>query len=247
MLTINVYSGYATNLSKHMFKSVYRYPLISTLPRFYANLFGSTYEENVHKMKLLASFTLAAVEAGLVTPFERLQVFIMTSKFASSNYKDFYNMSKMKLRTELFKGFAPYFLKQTVAWTTFLQADAFYKNQVRKYFEIKDKDMITGYKFALWSLMISMTTIFCVMPFDNIKTYLQKYNLELIDGKKVEKSKSHISITTAIRKIYRRAGLFGFFTGFRVKLFVHFITSSFTVALLEYIENLHVKGAEKTI
>lgn len=240
-----LYSGYATNFSKHMFKSIYRYPLLSTLPRFYANLFGSTYEQNKHKMKLLTSFTLASVEAGLVTPFERLQVFIMTSKFSTSNYRDFYNMSKTKLRTEMFKGFTPYFTKQIVAWTTFLQADTFYKNQVRKLFDIKDNEMITGYKFALCTALISMTTIFCVMPFDNIKTFLQKYNLEVIDGRKTEKLKNKVNIPTAIRKIYARAGLFGFFTGFRVKLFVHFITSSFTVALLEYIENLHIRGSEK--
>ena len=189
-------------------------------------------------MKLLTSLTIAVVEAGLVTPFERLQVFIMTSKYSSSNYRDFYNMSKSKLRTELFKGFTPYFIKQVVAWTTFLQADAFYKNQIRKIFSIPDKEMITGYKFVLCGVLISITTIFFVMPFDNIKTYLQKYNLEVVDGRKVEKSKNHISILSSIKKIYQKAGAMGFFTGWRVKLTVHLINSSFTVALLEYVDNL---------
>lgn len=40
------YSGYATNCTKQLFKSSYRYPLISTLPRFYAGAFGSQYENH---------------------------------------------------------------------------------------------------------------------------------------------------------------------------------------------------------
>lgn len=238
------YSGYATNLSKHLFKSCYRYPLMTSLPRFYADLLGSKYENKVHHMKFLTSFTLAAIETGLITPFERLQVFIMTSKFSKNNYADFYNMSKSKFRTELFKGLTPYFSKQIVAWTTFLQADAFYKNKFRKIYGIHDKNMITGYRLALCSFCISLTTILCVMPFDNIKTHLQKHNLELIDGKKVEKASSKIGIPTAIKRIYLRGGLSGFFTGWRIKLFVHFMTSSFTVCLLEYMENLHVKALD---
>mmetsp|Transcript_41285 Transcript_41285/g.47595 ORF Transcript_41285/g.47595 Transcript_41285/m.47595 type:complete len:82 (+) Transcript_41285:693-938(+) len=75
------------------------------------------------------------------------------------------------------------------------------------------------------------------MPFDNIKTFLQKYNLEEVDGAKVEKRK-HVSILSGIRKIYKKAGVLGFFTGWRIKLFVNFINSSFTVVLLEYLENL---------
>mmetsp|Transcript_41285 Transcript_41285/g.47594 ORF Transcript_41285/g.47594 Transcript_41285/m.47594 type:complete len:166 (+) Transcript_41285:192-689(+) len=154
-----LYSGFATNFSKHMFKSLYRYPLVSTLPRFYAKLFGSEYNNHVHSMKLLTSLTIAFVEAGLITPFERLQVFIMTSKYSNKNYSDFYHMSKSKLRVELFKGFSPYFTKQVVAWTTFLQSDAFYKRQMRRIFKIDEKEMITGYKLALCTLMISCTTI----------------------------------------------------------------------------------------
>lgn len=154
------YSGYATNSAKQLFKSCYRYPLMSGLPRFYAGLFGSTYEQNKHTMKFLTSLTIALVEAGLITPFERLQVFIMTSHQSNQNYKDFYEMSKSKLRTELFKGYTPYFTKQVVSWTAFLQSDTFYKTQVRKFYDIPDDKMISGYKLVLTTMMVSCTTIF---------------------------------------------------------------------------------------
>jgi hypothetical protein len=111
------YNGFSTNLTKQLFKSSYRYPMITSLPRFYSHLFGSTYDNHKHSMKLLTSLTIAFVEAGLITPFERLEVFIMTSKFGTKNYADFYHMSKSKLRTELFRGYTPYVLKQCVSWT----------------------------------------------------------------------------------------------------------------------------------
>ena len=129
------------------------------LPRFYSNLLGSKYENHKYIMKLMTSLSVALVEAGLITPFERLQVFIMTSKFANKNYMDFYHMNKSKLRTELFRGYTPYFLKQIVAWTAFLEADAFYKSQIRRIFKVPDKEMILGWKLALCTLLISCTTI----------------------------------------------------------------------------------------
>jgi hypothetical protein len=149
------YSGYATNFTKQLFKSSYRYPLMTGLPRFYSNLLGAKFENHKYVIKLMTSLSIAIVEAGLITPFERLQVFIMTSKFANKNYVDFYHMSKSKLRTELFRGYTPYFLKQIVSWTAFLEADAFYKSQVRMIFKIPDDDMILGWKLALCTALIS--------------------------------------------------------------------------------------------
>lgn len=231
------YYGYSTNLTKQLFKSSYRYPLIAGLPRFYASMFGSKYEEHQYAMRLLTSLTVAFIEAGLFTPFERLQVFLMTSKFGNSNYRDFFNMIKNKARKELFRGYTPYVLKQCVSWTVFLQADQFYKNRMRSWFEIPDEKMVMGWKLACSSLLTSMTTIFSVMPFDNIKTYLQKHNIELKDGKRVE-SNSNNTISNAIKGIYERRGLRGFYIGWRIRIWVHFINASFTVALLEWLDNL---------
>lgn len=191
-----LYSGYATNMTKQLFKASYRYPLISGLPRFYSKLFGSKYEDHKYSMKLMTSVTIALVEAGLITPFERLQVFMMTSKFSNKNYSDFYHMVKSRLRTELFRGYTPYFTKQIVSWTAFLQADTFYKSQIRRIFEVPDDKMILGWKLALCTLLVSSTTIMCVIPFDNIKTFLQKHNLEVKGDKKVQKGVHDLNIKT---------------------------------------------------
>lgn len=232
------YKGYATNCTKQLFKSSYRYPLISGLPHFYSSLLGSNYEKHRYSMKLLTSLSIAFIEAGLITPFERVQVFLMTSKFQNKNYTDFYQMSKSKLRTELFRGYTPYVLKQCVSWTALLQADQFYKNQMRKFYRIPKDQMILGWKLAACSALTSMTTVLCIMPFDNVKTFLQKHNLEMKDGSKVEMNKHQLNIRGAFKGIYEKRGLLGFFTGWRIKLCVHFLNSSFTVCLLEWLDSL---------
>lgn len=81
------------------------------------------------------------------------------------------------------------------------------------------------------------------MPFDNIKTFLQKHNLEVKDGKKVEKEQQ-LNIKNAMKRIYAKKGLTGFFVGWRIKLCVHFLNSSFTVALIEWLDNLSKQAYE---
>mmetsp|Transcript_28462 Transcript_28462/g.28240 ORF Transcript_28462/g.28240 Transcript_28462/m.28240 type:complete len:289 (+) Transcript_28462:6-872(+) len=212
------YYGYMANQSKQIFKASYRYPLLSCLPRFYAGLFGSKYEDHKYAMRILTSFSLAIIEATLITPFERLQVFLMTSKFGDSNYRDFFDMIKTKARKELFKGYSPYILKQCVSWTIFLQADQFYKYRIRNLFKIPDEKMITGWKLGICSLLTSFTTVLSVMPFDNIKTYLQKHNIELKDGSRVKTNENQFTVRNAIKGIYAKRGIRGFYVGWRVRI-----------------------------
>jgi hypothetical protein len=233
------YSGYLTNCTKQVFKSSYRYPLISGLPRFYAHLFGSNYEKKKYQMKFLTALTVSLVEAGLITPFERLQVFIMTSQSTKKNYADFYQMIKSNIGKELFKGYTPYLVRQVTAWTVLLQSDAYYKTKIRKFYNIRDDEMVTGWKLLLCTIMVSATTIICAMPFDNIKTFLQKHTLEMRPdgetGNKIEK----VNIKSAIKSIYARGGPFGFFVGWRLKSCSYFITTSLAVTLIERLDNLN--------
>jgi len=214
-----LYSGYTTNFAKQFSKSIYRYPLLSGLPRFYANLFGSDYKKHQHKMKLLTSCSLAVIEATIITPFERLQVFVMTSKSTQKNYGAFYKMiSQSNIRKELFKGYTPYLTRQLVIWTSFLQADAYIKGKVRLYYNIPQDQMIKGAKLLFCSAFVSFVTIVSAMPFDNIKTFLQKYNIEKNSIAVGDMVKKEANIPMAIRKIYQRSGPLGFFIGWRFKL-----------------------------
>mmetsp|Transcript_25419 Transcript_25419/g.22575 ORF Transcript_25419/g.22575 Transcript_25419/m.22575 type:complete len:125 (+) Transcript_25419:598-972(+) len=120
-------------------------------------------------------------------------------------------------------------------------SDAFYKNKIRQYWKIPDDQMITGSKLFLCTLMVSATTILCSMPLDNIKTFLQKNTSEMKpDGnKKLEVGK--IRIRDAVKRIYLRGGVLGFFVGWRLKMCTYFVTSSLAVTLMEWLDNIHNK------
>lgn len=233
-----LYSGYLASWIKQIVKSSYRFPMMAILPRIWGNFLGTEYFSNKHKMKLITSISIAVVEAFIISPIERLQVFIMTSKDNKGNYKDFLEMMKGKRRAEIFKGFSTYFTRQLVAWTAFLQSDVFVKAKIRKLYGIRDDEMISGYKLVVASFIISWMTISCTMPFDNIKTYLQKYHLMKVQGSNVEVNNNLRNIPKAITNIYANGGLLGFFTGWRVKLWAYWVNALFTVSLLEWLENL---------
>ena len=90
--------------------------MMSLLPYVYSNLFGIDYNKNKHKMKFITSINIALVETFFISPIERVQVFIQTSKVKYNNYYDFYKISKNKMRSEYFKGYSPYLVRQMVAW-----------------------------------------------------------------------------------------------------------------------------------
>ena len=76
------------------------------------------------------------------------------------------------------------------------------------------------------------------MPFDNVKTFLQKHNIDLKDGGKEVRNIKYFTIRNAFKHIYKTKGLFGFFTGYRVRLCIHFINAGCTVVLLEWLDNI---------
>ncbi|CAI2373072.1 unnamed protein product [Moneuplotes crassus] len=239
------YSGILTNCTKQVCKSAYRYPLISGLPRFYSRLFDLDLDKHKYKLKMMTSLSVTSVEASIITPFERLQVFIMTSQNTKSNYSDFLKTIKGNVRKELFKGFTPYFARQIVAWTSLLLSDAFFKSKVRKYWQIPKDEMITGYKLLLCTFSVTCTTILVAMPFDNIKTYIQKNMKEIrAEGKHTKADTGKIGIKKAISRIYNKGGVLGFFVGWRLKMSTYFITTSLAVTVIEWLDNLHNK-AEK--
>ena len=58
------------------------------------------------------------------------------------------------------------------------------------------------------------------------------------DGKKNTKNIKYFTIRNAFKEIFRTKGLFGFFTGYRVRLCVHFINAGCTVVLIEWLDNI---------
>lgn len=80
------------------------------------------------------------------------------------------------------------------------------------------------------------------MPFDNIKTYLQKNSLEMRPEGHTKADSGKIGIRTAISRIYKKGGPLGFFVGWRLKMCTYFITTSLAVYLIERLDNLNAQA-----
>ena len=75
------------------------------------------------------------------------------------------------------------------------------------------------------SVIVAFTNTSLVMPFDCIKTHMEKVN-------------PTSSYAEAIKAIYSKAGFLGFFTGVRIRFLLYFTSSLFTVNLLEKLEGI---------
>ena len=64
-----------------------------------------------------------------------------------------------------------------------------------------------------------------VMPFDCVKTHMEKVN-------------PTSSYADAVGAIYKKGGVLGFFTGVRLRFFLYFTNALFTVNLLEKLESM---------
>ena len=70
------YSGSLPNASVRILKNVYRYPLMVWMPHFYGTKFSF---KNQHHQKALTGVSIAAIEAFIMCPFERIKTYLMTT------------------------------------------------------------------------------------------------------------------------------------------------------------------------
>ena len=64
----------------------------------------------------------------------------------------------------------------------------------------------------------------CVMPFDAMKTMMQKV-------------KPTSDLQTTVKEVYMEAGIKGFFVGWRVRYMLYLLQALFTVDIIERFEN----------
>lgn len=118
-----------------------------------------------------------------------------------------------------------------MAWVSFLQADLYIKKLIRKHFEIPDNQNIPSRYLVVGSFFVSLINVMCVMPFDAMKTMMQKV-------------KPTSTLWDTVSNVFREAGLKGFFVGWRVRYMLYLLQALFTVDVIERFENrLRGKGA----
>ncbi len=216
------YAGALPNGTRMVIKQSYRFPMMVSFPEFYSTRLPEGVKKNLpHAEDALTGVTIASLESGVITPLERLKVMIMTSDKANRSVLKFFSENKSHVFQELFRGFKACFLRQVVTWSTFSVADAFFKKKARELTNKKEKEALDFPSLMGVSLLVGAVNTAAVMPFDFVKTQLQKQN-PLQQG-----------VTSTMRHFIKERGLSALYTGWRVKMVHYMLHSAYTVTLLD--------------
>lgn len=90
---------------------------------------------------------------------------------------------------------------------------------------LRDDEEISPVYLIPGSAIVAFANTSLVMPFDCIKTHMEKVNPTSSYGE-------------AVQAIYNKGGMLGFFTGVRLRFMLYFTSSLFTVNLLEKLEGM---------
>lgn len=217
------YAGVIPNGARLMIKQAYRWPMMLAFPNFYDKFLPEeTKKEYPSLKKFLTGGTIASFETLIISPFERLKVWIMTSYRDEKTLGNFYQQNRGNLMKELYRGLNASYPKQLVTWISFLVADEKCKALAREYTGEKELSFKTllSVSFVVGAINAAIT-----LPFGCIKTQMQMHNSV--------KSNTLMSVTT---QIYQNNGIKGFYAGWPVKMAQFMLRSVFTVTLFEKLE-----------
>ena len=139
--------------------------------------------------KLLGGGVLAIIESFVICPLERLKVSLMTEKVG---------IAQIIREKSLFIGINIVFAKQFISWTTFLFFEHFFKKHLKKYLNTENNALDVPILFAT-SILVGVTNILCVYPFDTVKTLIQM------------KNQPDKKIMFFFRQIFQNNGILGFY------------------------------------
>lgn len=106
-----------------------------------------------------------------------------------------------------------------------MQTDLFVKGQIRSALQLKESEEISAWYLAPASTIVAAVNTSLVMPFDCVKTHMEKVN-------------PTSTYVEAAQAIYRKGGPLGFFTGVRLRFMLYFTNALFTINLLEKLEGI---------
>ncbi len=206
------YSGLLPNLIRVVLKQSYRYPLMLLVPLIYG-----AFIKSVMWLSLLTGVTIAVLEVFLITPLERLKVWLITFQLASGGVGAFFLSSKLQFLAFVYRGLYVTMLRQTLSWVVFLVVHDQLMLFVRDVLQIQQ----IGFVELMWISLAEATMNTAIMlPVDEIKSRLQRVG-------------SHYGGFDEVVYIYRTYGFRGFYVAYNIRLLQYMIHAAFTVSLLE--------------
>lgn len=110
------YNGFSLNLIRIMIKQAYRWPLWISIMSFYKNLLPQT---NEILRQTVTGFTVSFAELLIITPLERIKVWLMTTH--SQEETKVINYFKKRFNFfDLYTGFLSMLIRQGLSWSSFL-------------------------------------------------------------------------------------------------------------------------------
>jgi hypothetical protein len=167
------YNGSIPNFTRIALKNLYRYPLMITTPDLIER-FVPLAKNDRRVSKGLTGFTISGIEALILCPVERIKTFMMTRQI-DHNQTVWQRLTKdSNLVRELYRGYFPLLTRQTVAWVTFLIADQQMKDVLRHHLLLNRSEAIPARHLMVGSMFVALINTVVIMPFDCIKTHMQK-------------------------------------------------------------------------
>lgn len=117
-----------------------------------------------------------------------------------------------------------------MTYTYFLQTDFWIKQRIRKQKQLAQDESIKSRDLLPYSVGMAICSTMMVMPVDCAKTQKQKF--------KQDKASSYKDI---VQRVYREAGIQGFYVGWRLRLLTYLLHSVVTVDILERLEAVNRK------
>jgi hypothetical protein len=214
------YRGYVPNTLRVIIKQIYRWPMMLFIP---IGLESMKVFPQSEMNKMITAILIAHFECFIITPLERIKVWLMTNYKSKSGLLYFFMKNKRTLGTQLMAGLRPVYAKQMVSWITFLVADDFFRGKARKYFNAEGP--LDFWILLIISIIVGIINTLCIMPFDCVKTHHQKNTT--IGSRKLFKT---------MYDIYKNHGLLGLYNGWEVRILHYIVHASFTVTILERLE-----------
>lgn len=225
---LGIYRGSFPNFIRYSSRNLYRWPLMAYLPACY-----NKYTSKIIS-KLLTGLTIANLECLILTPFERLKTFLITED--KRGKKPLLNFIKSNKFTEYFRGLKHVLVKQNVSWCSFLIFDHIFKNYfINKNYSVLKKQNIHCKKSDInlsfnelnkISFFVAFLNTLFVMPFDYVKTNIQKEKYILESN----------NIFKFLKYTINNYGLKSIFTGFQFKIIHYIVQAVFQVNLFYRIE-----------
>lgn len=164
------------NFTRMMTKESYRSPLRGFLTSTYSHSFPDT---SKGKQAVLTGLSMAVADTLLVTPLERIKVWLMTKPGEKKSLSGFFYQKgeDVSLRKHLFKGACISVTRGVLSWCTFLVPEAMIREAVIKHSPQKTEEADRGLHFSESLVAGSLSGIvngLFTLPFDTIKTNVQK-------------------------------------------------------------------------